>query len=161
MERLQSNCQARRTDQQSVIDVFNKLSMFVTMPVTTKLLPDGVTLKTVQITISERLQSNCQARRTDQQSVIDVFNKLSMFVTMPVTTKLLPDGVTLKTVQIAAGLVFHCTTASLKSSPISYSNRSAVTSFRCLAATSDDGSTRAEILSGCRSLDRTSRYVMV
>ncbi|KAG5454445.1 Heteroproteinous nuclear ribonucleoprotein L, partial [Clonorchis sinensis] len=40
-------------------------------------------------------------------------------------------------------------------------NRSAVTPFRCLAAMPPEGSTRAEILPGCPSLDRGSREAEV
>ncbi|KAG5447023.1 hypothetical protein CSKR_108873 [Clonorchis sinensis] len=40
-------------------------------------------------------------------------------------------------------------------------NRSAVTLFRCLAAMLPEGSTRAEILPGCPSLDRGSREAEV
>ncbi|KER19847.1 hypothetical protein T265_11476 [Opisthorchis viverrini] len=39
--------------------------------------------------------------------------------------------------------------------------RSAVTPFRCLAATLPEGSTKAETLSGCPGLDRGSREAEV
>ncbi|KER22241.1 hypothetical protein T265_09609 [Opisthorchis viverrini] len=54
---------------------------------------------------------------------------------------------------------------ALTEHPVSYSttnnNRSAVTHFRCLTSMPFEGSTRAEILPGCPSLDRGSREAEV